>query len=165
VIGDTGSGKTTVARALAEKLGVPHIELDALFWRPGWQESEADEFRERVVAALGDEGWVVDGNYRTKLGSLVLGQADVIIWLDLPFRTTFPRSLRRTLRRLRTRESLWGTNVESWRAVFFSRESLLWWAVKSRVRKRRGRFADFDGDRLVRLRSQREVERLLREGV
>jgi hypothetical protein len=118
-----------------------------------------------VVAALGDEGWVVDGNYRTKLGSLVLGQADLIIWLDLPFRTTFPRSLRRTLRRLRTGESLWGTNTESWRAVFFSRDSLLWWALKSRVRKRRGRFADFDGDRLVRLRSQREVERLLREGV
>jgi adenylate kinase family enzyme len=42
---------------------------------------------------------------------VVLDQADVILWLDLPFRMTFPRVLRRTLRRLQTRESLWSTNV------------------------------------------------------
>jgi adenylate kinase family enzyme len=36
VVGSTGSGKTTFARALAEKLGVPHVEIDALFWQRGW---------------------------------------------------------------------------------------------------------------------------------
>ena len=139
-----------------------HVELDALFWKPGWQESEADEFREGVVTALGDDGWVVDGNYMTKLGSLILGQADIVVWLDLPFRRTFPRVLRRTFRRLRTRESIWGTNVESWRAVFLSRDSLLWWALKSRFRTRRypGLLDPYPH---VRLRSRREVERFVRE--
>jgi adenylate kinase family enzyme len=118
-----------------------------------------------VVAALGDEGWVVDGNYHTKLGTLVLGQADVVLWLDLPFRVTFPRALRRTLRRLRTGESLWGTNVESWRAVFLSRDSLLWWALKSRFRLRRKFPATLDAYPHVRLRSRREVERFVREAV
>jgi adenylate kinase family enzyme len=63
VIGPTGSGKTTFARALAEKLGVAHIELDALFWNPGWVESSADELRARVEPLLAADGWVVDGNY------------------------------------------------------------------------------------------------------
>jgi adenylate kinase family enzyme len=164
VIGNTGSGKTTLARALAQRLGVPHVELDGLFWQPGWVETPRDEFKQRVGDALGDDGWVVDGNYRTKLGGLVLDQADLVVWLDLPLRTTFSRVLRRTLRRLRTRESLWGTNVESWRGTFLSRNSLLWWTVRSHVRWRRRRIPDFlAAYPHVRLRSAREIERFVRE--
>jgi adenylate kinase family enzyme len=131
VIGSTCAGKTTFSRALAQRLEVAHVELDALFWKPGWQESGADEFRERVVAALEPlDGWVVDGNYRTKLGDYVVSRADLIVWLDLPLRTTVWRVVRRTLRRLRTRESLWGTNVETLRGSFFRRDSLIWWALR-----------------------------------
>ncbi len=36
VIGTSGSGKTTLARELAGRLNVPHIELDALHWKPNW---------------------------------------------------------------------------------------------------------------------------------
>jgi adenylate kinase family enzyme len=161
VIGATGSGKTTVSGVLAERFGVPHVELDALFWNAGWTETPPIEFKQRVIAALGTDGWVVDGNYRGRLGTFVLDQADLVVWLDLPLRTTLWRVLRRTLRRLRTRELLWGTNVESWRGSFMSRDSLLWWALKAHFRWRQTpqRLARYP---YVRLRSKREVERYVR---
>jgi adenylate kinase family enzyme len=158
VIGNTCSGKTTFSRALARRLGVPHVELDALFWKPGWQQSTAEEFKPRVVEALEPlDGWVVDGNYRTKLGDYVLGRADMIVWLDAPLQTTMSRVVRRTVRRLRTREGLWGTNVETVRGSFFRRDSLLWWALrKHRDWQRRvpDVLAPYPH---VRLRSPREV--------
>lgn len=100
VIGTTGSGKTTVSRLLAQRLCVRHVELDALFWKPGWVMPSAEEFRPIVEAALEPNGWVVDGNYRTRLGTFVLEKADVVVWLDLPLRTKFSRIFRRTLRRV-----------------------------------------------------------------
>ena len=163
MIGSTGSGKTTFARALAQLLGVPHIELDALFWQPGWVMTDPDELREKVAAAIACEGWVVDGNYSSRLGTLVLEQVDQIVWLDLPLRTTFRRLLRRTLRRLRTREPLWEGNKESFRNAFLSRDSILLFALKTYRRGRRARaelVADYPH---VRLRSAQEIARYLEE--
>ena len=63
VVGISGSGKTRLAQLLAGKLAVPHIELDALFWGPGWQPVERDVFRTRVAGAVAGSAWVSDGNY------------------------------------------------------------------------------------------------------
>jgi adenylate kinase family enzyme len=64
IIGSSCSGKTTLAAQLAERLGVPHLELDALHHGPNWQEATADELRAKVEEALtGLDGWVADGNY------------------------------------------------------------------------------------------------------
>jgi adenylate kinase family enzyme len=164
VIGTTGSGKTTVSRALAERLAVPHVELDALNWNPGWEETPPDEFKQRVAAALDADGWVVDGNYRGKLGNFVLDQADLVVWLDLPLRTTVWRVLRRTLKRLRTREQLWGTNVETWRDAFLRRDSLIWWALKTHFRWRRRLPELVARYPHVRLRSTREVRQYVKLG-
>src|SRR2546422_11738342 len=45
VIGTGGSGKSTVARRLAQRTGLPLIHLDAHYWRPGWQPTPPDEWR------------------------------------------------------------------------------------------------------------------------
>ena len=87
----SGCGKTTVGRALAARLGVPFVELDALNHGPGWIEATAEELRARVAPIVATEGWVIDGGYWEKLGDLVLAGADTVVWLDLPRRVWLPR--------------------------------------------------------------------------
>jgi adenylate kinase family enzyme len=157
----SGNGGTTFARKLAVRLEVPFHELDALFWKPGWTESTAEELIARVEPIVAAASWVVDGSYQSKLGDLVLRNADVVVWLDLPMRVWLPRLVRRTFARTTSGESLWGTNRETIRGALFSRDSLLLFTLRNYRRRRRlypERLAAFD---VVRLRSTREVERFL----
>jgi len=127
-MGGSCCGKTTVSRRLSAVLGVPHIELDALHHDPGWQEASAEVFQTRVRAALdaASDGWVVDGNYRSKLGDLVLEEADTAVLLEPPFLRTLGRAVSRTIRRTLTGEELWNGNTERFRHVFRSDWIPLW---------------------------------------
>ena len=157
----SGCGGTTVGRRLAARLGVPFHELDALFWKPGWVESTADELRAAVEPIVATDAWVVDGSYQSTIGQLVLGNADVVVWLDLPLRTWLPRLVRRTVRRARTREELWSGNYESVRKAFLSRDSLILFALRH-FRGRRRRYPErFAAYHLARLRSQAEIDRFV----
>ena len=83
VLGRTGSGKTTLARELAAALGVPHVELDALYFGPDLSRAPLDVLRERTSAAIAGERWVTDGNKRA-VRDLVWPRADTVVWLDYP---------------------------------------------------------------------------------
>ena len=135
VVGTTGSGKTTTAAEIARRLGIPHVELDALNWGPDWTPAPEDTFRQRVAERTGGETWVVDGNYRA-VRDIVWGRADAVVWLDLSFPVVIGRLSWRTLRRLISREELWGTNRETWSSQFLSRDSLFLWAIKTHWRHR-----------------------------
>jgi adenylate kinase family enzyme len=162
VIGSaSGNGKTTFARALAERLGAPFVELDALNHGPNWTEATADELRAKVEPIVATEAWVIDGAYMGKLGDIVVGNADTVVWLDLPVWVWLPRLLRRTLRRVVTRETLWNENRETFRNVFFSRDSLLLFTFRNNWRRRRlypSRLARYN---VVRLRRRADVVRFL----
>lgn len=144
MVGTTGSGKTTFARALAPLIASPHVELDALFWERGWTMAEPDVFRARVASAIAVDAWVVDGNYRAAGAlSLVWSSADTVIWLDYALAVTLSRLLRRILARIRDGAELWaGTgNRETVRNAFLSRDPLLWFALRTH-RGRRRRFEE-----------------------
>jgi adenylate kinase family enzyme len=136
VIGTACSGKTTLAAHLAQRLSVRHIELDALNWQPNWTQTPTDEFRARVADALRTDAWVIDGNY-SKSRDIVWTRADTIIWLDYPLPVILARLVKRTLRRVFTREELWNGNRETLRGTLLSRDSLLAWALKTYRRRRR----------------------------
>jgi adenylate kinase family enzyme len=133
----SGNGKTTLAQLAATRLGVPFVELDALVHGPGWTETPSEVLRAQLLPVLAGDGWVIDGAYTHKLGDLVLRAADQVVWLDLPIRTWMPRLIRRTVRRLVTREELWNGNRESWGSVIGGTDSLVVHALRTHFRRRR----------------------------
>jgi adenylate kinase family enzyme len=157
----SGHGKTTVGRQLASILEVPFVELDALVHGPNWTETPDDELRRLLVPTLAASGWVIDGNYSSKLGSLVLEQADRVVWLDLPVHVWLPRLIRRTVRRLAHEEELWNGNRESLRGAIWGRDALIPFALRMH-RERRHTYPELLAPfPTVRLRTPAEVERFL----
>ncbi len=137
IIGQTGSGKSTLGRKLARLIGTKYIELDALHWEPNWVEAPDEVFWQRAEQALGDPvGWVVDGNY-SKVRPLVWGQAETLIWLDYPLRVNLWRLTRRTTHRIVTKELICNGNRESVVNLLIPNNNLLWWAIKTHRKKRR----------------------------
>jgi hypothetical protein len=130
VVGSTGSGKTTLARAIAARLDLPYVELDALHWEPNWSEAPDDVFRRRVETALAPGRWVVDGNYR-QVHDLTLARAELLVWLDYSFARTAWQLVRRTFGRSLRRSELWNGNREGFGKAFFSRDSILLWLLRS----------------------------------
>ncbi len=96
IIGRTGSGKTTLARELAAALGVPHVELDSLYFGPNFSTVPLSVLRERTSAAIAGDRWVTDGN-KSAVRDLVWPRADTIIWLDYSFAVSIWRLGRRAL--------------------------------------------------------------------
>ena len=135
VVGTSGTGKTTVASRIAMALGAPHVELDSLHWGPGWTEVPDEEFRSRTMEATSGESWVADGNYSV-VRDILWGRADTMLWLDYPLRVAFWRTLRRTVRRILTREELWNGNREGLSALV-GPDSMPLWVLKTYRRRRR----------------------------
>ena len=85
VMGSSGSGKSTFVRRLSEITGLPSVSIDAIFWKPGWVASGADEFQARMLEATREPRWIMDGNYtHSGAGELRRELADTVIWFDLP---------------------------------------------------------------------------------
>ncbi len=168
VVGTSGSGKSTFGRKLAAALAVPYIEMDALFWKPNWQETSNAEFFPKLEHALTAEAWVLDGNY-TRTLSLKWRRTQMVIWLDFPLPMIFWRAVTRAVGYALSKKELWKNtgNTESFRKIFFSRDSILLWTLTSfaRVRRRYERYpADpaFAHITFVRMRSPRQATEFLR---
>jgi len=164
VVGNSGAGKTTFARDLAGRLGVPALELDAIFWDAGWTKRDPDEARGAIRDALAGapDGWVVDGNWTSRVGDTLDG-AEAWVWLDYSRRVVLPRVVRRTLRRGVTRAELWHGNREDLRSLL-SRDPhtniVAWsWTAHRPTRERYAELARTEP--VIRLRTPREARRWL----
>jgi adenylate kinase family enzyme len=169
VVGNSGSGKTLFARRLAQALGVPHIELDAIHHLPAWEPIDPDLFLSEVETLTTAEGWVIDGNYRTVVvDGPVWRRADTVVWIDLPRRVVMYQVIARTLRRIVRREELWNGNREPLSNLYAwdpYKSIIRWsWTQHSKCQQRfsSAMSAPVYGHlRFVRLRSHAEMDRCL----
>ena len=129
VVGNAGSGKTTVGRALAARLGVPFVELDSLQHQPNWQPLPKPEFQARVAELIAADGWVIDGNY-SAVRPQIWARADTVVWFDLPRSTVMRQVIARTVSRGLFRKELWNGNRERLSNLFKTdpNESVVRWA-------------------------------------
>ena len=134
VVGTSGSGKTTFARALSQRLALRHVELDTLYWGPEWTPVPGEVFRERVESAISDPSWVLDGNY-SAVRDAIWARATTLVWLDYGFPLVFWRAVSRTLRRIVTREELFAGNREA--LTLADPDWIPWWVIRTFWRRRR----------------------------
>ena len=99
VIGSGGAGKSTLARAMGQRLGLRVVHLDAQFWQAGWVERDREDWLEWQRNALLEPRWIMDGNYGGTL-DVRLEAADTVIFLDLPPAICIARVVWRVLRYL-----------------------------------------------------------------
>ena len=167
ILGRTGSGKTTLARELAAAIDVPHVELDALYFGPGFSTVPLPVLRERTTAAIAGERWVTDGN-KSAVRDLVWPRADTIVWLDYPVAVSLWRLGKRALWRtsvLTTEASQPGEKAGLPRQLLSGAKGVLT-ALRSHRGQRRAyptMFAEPQNQHLavVRLRSPRATRRWL----
>ncbi len=167
VVGNSGAGKTTFARELARRIGVPHRELDEVFWDAGWAKRDPEQGRAilRDFLAEAPDGWVTYGNWNSVRQGL-MDDADVIVWLDYPRRVVMPRVIRRTIARGLLRTELWHGNREQLRSLLRTdpeQNIVLWsWTQHTAYRQAYTTFAVSSPVPVVRLRHPRAARRWLR---
>jgi adenylate kinase family enzyme len=165
VIGTSGAGKTTLAREIATRFALPHIELDAINWQPGWRDLARNDpaaFATRVAQAIQTEAWVADGNYGG-VRDAVWRRATHLVWLDYERPVIMLRVIGRSLKRVIWRTELWpGTgNRERWYFLLQASHPIRWaWSTWSRRRRETAErlgLPEYGHLEVVRLRHPREA--------
>ena len=128
-------GKSSLARAISQKMNLEFIELDWINHMPGWQIRPPDDanriVRERIESS--PDGWIVD-HHTAYIRQLIYQNVESVIVLKLPFRTIFWRRLTRSLKRAWTHEIVCGGNTETFWQHFFTRESAILEVIQKRWR-------------------------------
>ena len=158
MIGGSGAGKTTLGKELARRIDAVFVEVDAIQHKAHWEKATVQEIRMAIHAALdGRSKWVIDRTCEREVGDFISRRADIIMWLDLPLAVKLMRLLRRSWKRVRTREVLWNGNVERWSDVFV----VLAHPLRTHFRQRRKILARPDQEKILRLRSADEIDKWL----
>ena len=162
IYGVTGSGKTTLARKVAERTGLPWHSVDDLTWEPGWVVVSAAEQRRRIESICAGERWILDAGYSAWV-DLVLARVELIVALDYPRWRSLARLARRSLARAIDRREICNGNTETF-GQMLSRDSILRWHFQSFARKRarmRAWAADPYGPLVIRLTCPADTRRWL----
>lgn len=157
VVGSGGAGKSTFARELGRRTGLPVVHLDRHYWRPGWVETPREEWAALQADLFSGDRWVADGNYGGTV-DVRFARADTVILLTLPRLACLVGALRRSL-------ANYGTAVQAAgcpERVSFAFLRWIWRYDKdSRLRLDAALDRHRDHVEVVELRSRREVQAFL----
>ncbi|MEO1638704.1 MAG: hypothetical protein AAFU41_05595 [Pseudomonadota bacterium] len=97
IIGSAGSGKSTAARMIGDRLGLPVYHMDKeVFWLPGWEERSRADQLDQVKRVVAEEAWVFEGN-NSRTFDIRIARARMLIWLDLSITLRLWRVTRRAI--------------------------------------------------------------------
>jgi adenylate kinase family enzyme len=84
VIGNSGGGKSTLARRLASASKCNHVEIDGLLWQPGWELTPLEIYNAEHARLIAEERWIIDGLGRFESIPARLARATDIVLVDMP---------------------------------------------------------------------------------
>lgn len=163
IIGNAGSGKTTFATKLADKLQLPLIHLDNLYWCGHWDHVSREEFDRLLQAELEKPQWIIDGNF-TRTIPVRLQHCDTVFYFDLPAVTCLAGATKRVLQHYgRSRPDMGGDCPER-----FDKEKLgLYKNILTFNGQHRKDFYDLlsgaEGKTVIIFRSRREAKAYLKQ--
>jgi len=160
IIGNTGAGKTTFARALSEKTGISLVHLDKIFWYGDWNHLSQVEFDEALGVELEKEEWIIDGNYNRTL-SRRLEYADTVFYLDFPTITCLWGITERIIKNHgKCREDMGGNCPDS-----FRKAKELYKSTLSFNRRDRKKYRELlkNCENAIIFRSRRQIKKYLKE--
>ena len=162
IIGNAGSGKTTFAKALAVKTGLPLIHLDRLFWRGKWEHLSNKEFDPLLQKELEKTEWIIDGNFDRTI-PMRLSYCDTVFYFDLPPLTCLWGLTARVIKNYgKTREDMGGNCPEHFdRQKFGLYKAVIGFNKKHRKKYHRLLAAEKNKDIIV-FKSRRDVKKYLK---
>lgn len=158
VIGPSGAGKSTLAQKLGPRLRLKVYHLDRYFWQPSWRRESRETRRELLQSFVQKRRWVIEGTYLNS-SDLHLNEADTIIFLDIsPFVCLWRRVKRHHEYQGRPRRDIPKGSTD--KLTFLIRLQVLFFPLRAR-RKLKNKLRKFPPEKIIRLRSTKEVARFL----
>ena len=98
IIGNSGGGKSTLARRLGSAWRSPHVEIDGLLWQPGWELTPVEIYNAEHARLIAEENWIIDGLGRFDSIPERLSRATDIVVVDMPLWMHFWLAAERQMR-------------------------------------------------------------------
>ena len=159
IIGCGGAGKSTLARALGEKTGLPVVHLDQIWWAPGnWKHMEREEFDRLLAMEMDKPRWILDGNFNRTI-EMRLAACDTVIYLDFSRFACLRSWIGRVIKNWGHARADMAQGCNEW----FDPEMARWiWNFNNVNRKRYYLLlSGLEGKRIVILKNRREVKQFL----
>lgn len=99
IIGNGGSGKTSLAVKLSSLLKYPVLHLDSIYWVDGWKKNSLEDFEKITHQFMQSNSWIIEGTPMHDI-QFRIKQADLVIFLDIKRAICILRLLKRSIKNI-----------------------------------------------------------------